>query len=85
VLVRLFLTGSALLVGTGNSTGDVYYTCDDGESWQRTGDVGNNIVVWGIAQAADGTVWLGSGSRGGDVLRATPPSGVVPDEFLACP
>lgn len=65
----LELGGGWILVGTGNSTGDLFLSPDDGDTWYATGDTGTNIVCWAIAQAPDGTIWIGTGSRGGDVLR----------------
>ncbi|MDP1568477.1 MAG: sialidase family protein [Vicinamibacterales bacterium] len=63
------LPDGTILVGTGNTTGDLFLSPDDGDTWHATGDTGANIVCWAIAQAPDGTIWIGTGSRGGDVLR----------------
>jgi len=57
-----------MLVGTGNNAGAIFYTEDEGKTWQETEDTGSNNVVWGLAQEEDGTIWVGTGSHGGDVL-----------------
>jgi hypothetical protein len=56
-----------ILVGSGNATGDLYLTRDQGDTWLPTGNTGPSIVSWALAQAPDGTIWVGTGSRGGDV------------------
>jgi hypothetical protein len=68
----LELADGRILVGTGNSTGDLFLSSDDGETWQATESTGNNIVCWAMAQAPDGTIWIGTGSTGGDILSARP-------------
>ena len=64
----LELCDGSMLVGTGNNAGAIFYTEDEGKTWQETEDTGPNNVVWGLAQEEDGTIWIGTGSRGGDVL-----------------
>lgn len=68
----LELQDGRVLVGTGNNAGAIFVTADDGRTWQATGETGKNIVVWGLAQSADGTIWAGTGSYGGEVLTAKP-------------
>ncbi len=63
----LELEGGWILVGTGNDTGDLYISPDNGSSWFPTGDTGVNLVSWASAQSPDGTIWIGTGSRGGTV------------------
>lgn len=80
----LELTSGALLVGTGNDTGSIFLSCDRGVSWESTAKTGSNIVVWGLAQGPDGTIWVGNGSLQGDVWKASPPTGVTPQKFFSC-
>jgi|GEM_PF-1795590 photosystem II stability/assembly factor-like uncharacterized protein len=68
----LELKDGRVLVGTGNKTGDLFLTSDDGTTWESTGETGKSIVSWASAQADDGTIWIGTGSFGGDLYRATP-------------
>ena len=70
----LELADGSVLVGTGNTTGDIFMTTDGGTTWTATGDTGDNIVCWALAEADDGTVWIGTGSRGGDVFTGRPPA-----------
>lgn len=63
----LELQSGEVLVGSGNATGDLFVTRDHGETWVPTGNTGPSIVSWALAQAPDGTIWIGTGSRGGDV------------------
>jgi len=63
----LELEGGWILVGTGNDTGDLYISPDNGSSWFPTGDTGVNLVSWASALSPDGTIWIGTGSRGGTV------------------
>jgi hypothetical protein len=63
----LELQSGDVLVGSGNATGDLYLTRDHGETWLPTGNTGPSIVSWALAQAPDGTIWIGTGSQGGDV------------------
>jgi len=65
----LELQNGWILVGSGNETGDLFLTADEGDTWIPTGDTGPNLVCWALAQAPDGTIWIGTGSQGGDVLQ----------------
>lgn len=78
------LASGALLVGTGNNTGDIFLTCDRGMNWISTAETGSNNVVWGLDQAADGTIWIGNGSMQGDIFKATPPDNVSAQQFYSC-
>jgi len=80
----LELSSGALLAGTGNDNGDIQLSCDRGASWLATAETGNNIVTWGLAQAADGTIWVGNGSLQGDVWKASPPAGVPAAHHFSC-
>lgn len=80
----LELASGALLVGTGNDAGDIQLSCDLGASWLATAETGNNIVAWGLAQAADGTIWIGNGSLQGDIWLAAPPTGVSAAHHYSC-
>ncbi len=63
----LELQTGEVLVGSGNATGDLYVTRDVGDTWLPTGNTGPSIVAWAVTQAPDGTIWIGTGSRGGEV------------------
>jgi hypothetical protein len=78
------LASGALLVGTGNTVGNLYLTCDRGANWIATTSTGNNNVAWGLAQGADGTIWIGNGSLQGDVWKATLPANVTAQQFYSC-
>jgi len=78
------LASGALLVGTGNNTGDIFLTCDRGMNWIPTAETGSNNVVWGLTQAGDGTIWIGNGSMQGDVWKETPPDNVSAQQFYSC-
>ncbi|MBF0377121.1 MAG: exo-alpha-sialidase [Desulfamplus sp.] len=78
------LKSGALLVGTGNNTGDIFLTCDRGMNWIPTAETGTNNVVWGLDQAEDGTIWIGNGSMQGDVFKAMPSDNVSTDQFYSC-
>lgn len=80
----LELASGALLVGSGNSTGDLLLTCDLGGSWIGTERTGGNNVVWGLAQESDGTVWIGNGSEQGDVWKAKTPQGISAGQHFSC-
>lgn len=80
----LELASGALLVGTGNNTGDILITCDRGDSWISTASTGANNVVWGLAQESDGTVWIGNGSVQGDVWKAKNPPGISAAQHFSC-
>jgi len=67
----LELTNGWVIVGSGNSTGDLFLTPDDGNTWFATGDTGPSIVCWAIVQRSDGTIVIGTGSRGGDIWTGT--------------
>lgn len=79
------LRSGALLVATGNNTGDIFLTCDRGMNWIPTAETGSNNVAWGLDQAEDGTIWIGNGSMYGDVWKATPPNNVSAQQFYSCP
>ncbi len=80
----LELASGALLVGSGNSTGDLLLTCDLGGSWISTERTGGSNVVWGLAQESDGTIWIGNGSEQGDVWRAKTPQGISARQHFSC-
>lgn len=67
----LELTDGRIVVGTGNSNGDVFISGDRGDSWESLPETGPNNVVWGLAQSPDGGLWVGTGSRVGDLLVAS--------------
>lgn len=60
-----------ILVGTGNSVGEVFQL-DKMDAWTLTKKDHQSIVVWSLLQTPDGTIWAGTGSYGGDVLKLTP-------------
>jgi photosystem II stability/assembly factor-like uncharacterized protein len=66
----LQLQDGRLLVGVGNEVGDLFTTDDQGDTWELVDDPGPNNVVWGLAQEEDGTVWVGTGSVKGTILKA---------------
>jgi hypothetical protein len=80
----LELVSGSLLLGSGNSTGDLLLTCDLGNSWVVTTRTGNNNVAWGLAQESDGTVWIGNGSEQGDVWKAKTPAGIGAWQHFSC-
>lgn len=84
VYKTLELASGALLVSTGNETGDFFISCDRGVNWISTAETGGNNVAWGLAQAGDGTIWIGNGSVLGDVWKAVPPAAISPEQFFAC-
>lgn len=70
VYQMLELCDGSMLVGTGNQAGQLYQTVNGGRTWEEVEGPGSNIVIWGLAQEDDGTVWVGTGSRGGAILQS---------------
>lgn len=64
----LELKNGGLLVGTGYALGDIYLTYDKGETWEVTEKPGSTIVSWALIQTANGGLYAGMGSFGGDIL-----------------
>jgi len=64
----LELQDGRMVVGTGNKAGDAFATSDEGQTWETTGTLGPNNVVWSLSQASDGTIWVGTGSSVGDIF-----------------